>query len=69
MLEGACHRLEEISGCILGPACPRVRSVFEGEGQVPLDLGFTLDDVIAATREAMSCKIVLTNVLNPVRGL
>ncbi len=69
MLEGACHCLEEISGCILGPACPRVRSVFEVEGQTPLDLSFTLDDVTAATKEAMSCKIVLTNVLNSVRGL
>ena len=35
VLEGACHHLEENSGCILGLACPRVRSVFEVEGQVP----------------------------------
>ena len=39
------------------------------KAKCPLDLSFTLDDVTAATKEAMSCKIVLTNVLNSVRGL
>ena len=69
VFEGACHHLEENSGGIRGLACHRVRSVFEVEGQVPLDLDFTLEGVTAATKEAMSCKVVLSNVLNSVRGL
>ena len=39
------------------------------KAKCPLDLSFTLEGVTAATKEAMSCKIVLTNVLNSVRGL
>ena len=35
----------------------------------PLDLNFTLEEVTAATEEALTCKIVLANVRNSVRGL
>ncbi len=35
----------------------------------PMDVRFTLDDVLSTTKEATSCKAVLTNVLNSVRDL
>ncbi len=39
------------------------------KGKCPRELRFTLDDVMAATREATSCKAVLANVLSSVRDL
>ncbi len=39
------------------------------KAESPLDLSLTLDDAKAASKEAISSKTVLTNVLNSARGL
>ncbi len=68
--EGACHPLEkkpqDVYSALLAIEAEAKEKL---KAKCPMDLRFTLDDVLSTTKEATSCRAVLTHVLNSVRDI